>query len=66
MIVDLCGADLCTDDAVCSYLLRRVRVCLCESHLRELSRKSNLSLKEIAAQLPFFTWIGTPLDQERA
>ena len=66
MVIDLCGAHLCMDDAVCSYTLRRARVCLCEMHLRELGRKTKLSVQEIAAKLPGFVWIGVPLEQEES
>jgi len=63
-VIHLCGAHLCTHNAVCSYLLRRVRVYLCAAHLRELRRKGGLSYQEIAAKLPGFVWIGDEIREE--
>lgn len=65
-VIDLCGAHLCINKAVCSYILRRAHVHLCEMHLRELGRKTKLSVQEIAAKLPGFVWIGVPLEQEES
>lgn len=62
-VIHLCGAHLCMGNAVCSYLLRRIRVYLCVDHLRELGRKTNLSPMEIAEKLPEFEWIG---DEEKS
>lgn len=64
-VTDLCGAHLCTENAVCSYILRRVRVHLCVEHLRELRRKTKLSFQEIATKLPGFVWVGAPLTEEQ-
>jgi hypothetical protein len=66
MSIHLCGAHLCMDEAVCSYLLRRVRVHLCATHLRELRRKTSLPIQEIAAKLPEFVWIGAEIQEESA
>jgi hypothetical protein len=62
----LCGAHLCMDEATCSYMLRGVRVYLCADHLRELGRKTSLSIKEIAEKLPEFEWIGDEMREEES
>ena len=62
-VIHLCGGWLCVNEAACSYILRGVRVYLCDTHLCELSRKTNLSLKEITEKLPEFEWIG---DEEKS
>jgi hypothetical protein len=56
-IIPLCMADLCVAKAACSYLLRGVRVRLCETHLGTLRQKTGLSREEIAHRLPGFVWI---------
>jgi hypothetical protein len=63
VVIHLCGAHLCVNNAVCSYLLRGAHVYLCATHLGELSRKTKLSLQEIAVKLPEFEWIG---DEEKS
>jgi hypothetical protein len=64
-VIDLCGIHLCMDEAVCSYCLRRGRVYLCPTHLRELACKTKLSVQQIATNLPVFAWVGPPLIDER-
>ncbi len=65
-VVPLCGAHLCTDEAVCGYLLRRVRVHLCATHLRELRRKTDLSFQEIVKKLPGFVWNGDEVREDES
>jgi hypothetical protein len=65
-VTDLCGAHLCMENAVCSYILRGVRVHLCADHLRELRKKTSLSFQEIATKLPGFMWVGSPVAEESA
>jgi hypothetical protein len=65
-VIHLCGAHLCVSNAVCSYLLRGVRVYLCDKHMLELHHKTKLPLKEIAEKLPEFEWIGEMREDESA
>jgi hypothetical protein len=56
-VIDLCGSELCTNEAACSYLLHGRRVQLCLACLRGVASQTMVDvLSLIGRLLPGFEW----------
>ena len=57
-VKNLCGADLCTNVAACSYNLKGRRVFICRDHILSLSKETGFPVDRIGILLPDFAWEG--------